>query len=133
MPISRRRRMISRVPLHSINTALLTTKPSEFPGKSSFRRPTEKIMASGAGTTTKAEPNAPASPPLPTRHTAVTPGPRATRLQELYAQSLAHTLNKVSWDNLAACYPTIAKGAPNLLRGVRKTMVERLEEMCNVS
>jgi len=79
---------------------------------------------------TPAEP--PASPPLPAPHTAVTPGPRAARLQELFATSLAHTLGKVSWENLAACYPTIAANSPNLLKGVRKTMVERLETMCKV-
>ncbi|PKS10005.1 hypothetical protein jhhlp_004629 [Lomentospora prolificans] len=74
--------------------------------------------------------DAPGSPPLPAPHTAVTPGPRAARLQELFATSLTHTLNKISWENLAACYPTIAANSPSLLKGVRQTMVERLETMC---
>lgn len=77
-------------------------------------------------------PDSPGSPPLPAPHTAVTPGPRAARLQELFATSLAHTLNKISWENLAACYPTIAAKSPDLLKGVRKTMVEKMESKCKV-
>jgi kinetochore protein NNF1 len=75
----------------------------------------------------------PASPPLPARHTAVTPGPRATRLQELFASSLTHTLAKISWENFASCYPTIAANAPGTLKAVQRQMVDRLEELCKVS
>jgi len=74
----------------------------------------------------------PDSPPLPARHTAVTPGPKAARLQELFASSLAHTLAKISWDNFAACYPTIAARAPGTLKHVQKQMVDRLGQLCNV-
>lgn len=76
--------------------------------------------------------DAPQSPPLPTPHKPVAPGPRAARLQLLFDQSLAHMLGKISWENLEGCYPTIAAGAPQMLKGVRKTMVERLEGMCKV-
>ncbi|OTA98853.1 hypothetical protein M426DRAFT_325645 [Hypoxylon sp. CI-4A] len=72
----------------------------------------------------------PASPPLPTRHTAVTPGPRASRFQEVLNSSLSHTLGKISWDNFAACYPTIATQAPGVLRAVQKQMVDRLGALC---
>ncbi|SPO02873.1 uncharacterized protein DNG_05551 [Cephalotrichum gorgonifer] len=72
----------------------------------------------------------PPSPPLPAPHKAVTPGPRAAKLQELFETSLRHMLGKISWENLEGCYPTIATGAPAMLKGVRKTMVERLEGMC---
>ena len=58
------------------------------------------------------EEEAPASPPLPTRHTPVTPGPRAARLQKLYGETLHHALAKVAaWDNFAGCYPTVAARA----------------------
>lgn len=77
--------------------------------------------------------DAPASPPLPARHTAVTPGPRAARFQEMYGLALSHTLNKISYENFAACYPTIAAQAPGVLRQVQKQMVDRLGELCNVS
>ncbi|KFA55848.1 hypothetical protein S40293_01950 [Stachybotrys chartarum IBT 40293] len=72
----------------------------------------------------------PASPPLPPRHTAATPGPRAARLQELYAQSLRRTLAKLSWDNLAGCYPTVARRAEPVLRQVQAQMVEKLGDKC---
>ncbi|KAF4999462.1 hypothetical protein FGRMN_2484 [Fusarium graminum] len=72
----------------------------------------------------------PASPPLPQRHTAVTPGPRAARLQELYARSLKKTLGKVGWTNVAGCYPTIAKRADGVLRQVQGQMVGKLGEKC---
>lgn len=77
-------------------------------------------------------PEEPASPPLPEPHKAAAPGPRAARLQQLFESSLGHMLSKVSWENLEGCYPTVAAGAPGMLRGVRKTMVERLEAMCKV-
>ncbi|CAM1505437.1 Fc.00g110740.m01.CDS01 [Cosmosporella sp. VM-42] len=72
----------------------------------------------------------PASPPLPKPHTPVTPGPRAARLQELYAQRLRHTLNKLGWENFAGCYPTVAKRAEGVLRQVQGQMVGKLGEKC---
>ncbi|KAJ2898694.1 putative mind kinetochore complex component protein [Zalerion maritima] len=71
------------------------------------------------------------SPPMPPRPVAQTPGPRAQRLQQLYAQSLRHTLNKISWDNFSACYPTIGSQAPGVLKAVQKQMVDRLLQLCN--
>ncbi|RSM13732.1 hypothetical protein CEP52_001858 [Fusarium oligoseptatum] len=78
------------------------------------------------------EPAPPASPPLPQRHTAVTPGPRAARLQELYSRSLRKTLGKIGWENVAGCYPTVAKRAEGVLRQVQGQMVEKLGEKCEV-
>ncbi|KAH7041294.1 Nnf1-domain-containing protein, partial [Microdochium trichocladiopsis] len=72
----------------------------------------------------------PASPPLPARHVQVTPGPRAAGFQNLLDKSLESTLKKVSWDNFAACYPTIATQAPATLKAVQKQMVERLGTLC---
>ncbi|KAJ9155057.1 Nnf1-domain-containing protein [Pleurostoma richardsiae] len=73
----------------------------------------------------------PASPPLPTRHTAATPGPRAARFQETYSLALSHTLARISEENLAACYPTVAARAPGMLRQVQKQMVDRLRFLCD--
>ncbi|KAL7626587.1 hypothetical protein AAE478_003359 [Parahypoxylon ruwenzoriense] len=73
---------------------------------------------------------APPSPPLPARHTALTPGPRASRFQQVLDSSLSHTLSKISWDNFAACYPTIAVQSPAVLRAVQKQMVDRLGALC---
>ncbi|KAF2962805.1 hypothetical protein GQX73_g10767 [Xylaria multiplex] len=72
----------------------------------------------------------PASPPLPTRHTALTPGPRASRFQTTLDSALSHTLAKISWDNFAACYPHIAAHAPATLRAVQTQMVDRLRALC---
>lgn len=75
----------------------------------------------------------PASPPLPKPHTAITPGPRAARLQELYAQCLQRTLSKLGWENVAGCYPTVAGRAEGVLRQVQGQMVEKLGGKCEVS
>ncbi|KAL6833948.1 Nnf1 domain-containing protein [Trichoderma sp. SZMC 28015] len=61
---------------------------------------------------------------------SVVPGPRASRLQELYAQSLKRTLGKLKWDNFAACYPTVASRAEPVLKQVQAQMVEKLGEKC---
>ncbi len=58
------------------------------------------------------------------------PGPRAARLQDLFASSLHHTLAKVSWDNFAACYPTAARRNPAALQAVHRAMLDRLRELC---
>ncbi|KAI0406689.1 Nnf1-domain-containing protein [Xylaria palmicola] len=71
-----------------------------------------------------------ASPPLPARHTALTPGPRASRFQTTLEAALAHTLAKISWDNFAACYPHVAAHAPATLRAVQTQMVDRLRSLC---
>ncbi|RFU75183.1 hypothetical protein TARUN_7083 [Trichoderma arundinaceum] len=67
-----------------------------------------------------------ASPP----QAPVVAGPRAARLQELYAQSLRRTLGKLKWDNFAACYPTVAKRAEPVLKQVQAQMIEKLGEKC---
>lgn len=87
-------------------------------------------VATAAGQEQQQPPN---SPPLPTRHTAQAPGPRASRFQDVLDSTLAHTLAKISWDNFAACYPTIAaQSKPGMLRAVQRQMVERLGALCKV-
>ncbi|KAK6068828.1 spindle pole protein [Seiridium cupressi] len=73
---------------------------------------------------------APASPPLPAKHTPVAPGPRAARFQKVLDDSLSHTLGKISWENFASCFPTIAAQAPGTLRAVQRQMVDRLGSLC---
>ncbi|ODA80092.1 hypothetical protein RJ55_03050 [Drechmeria coniospora] len=73
----------------------------------------------------------PVSPPLPARHVPITAGPRAARLQDIYAQALRHTLSKLAaWDNFAGCYPTVAARAETVLRQVQGQMVNRMREKC---
>lgn len=60
------------------------------------------------------------------------PGPRASRLQALFAQTGKHTLDKINKDNFASCFPTIAAKAPGTLEFVQRQMVERLGGLWNV-
>ncbi|KAK3399241.1 Nnf1-domain-containing protein [Sordaria brevicollis] len=73
----------------------------------------------------------PAPPPSQPTEQEITPGPRALRLQQLFTTTLSHTLDKISLDNFAACYPTIASRAPGTLEFVQRQMVERLGVQCN--
>ncbi|KAK4156743.1 Nnf1-domain-containing protein [Chaetomidium leptoderma] len=66
------------------------------------------------------EPQEEKPPPPPT------PGPRAARLQTLFASTAKHTLDKISKENFEACFPTVAGRAPGTLEFVQRRMVERL-------
>jgi kinetochore protein NNF1 len=68
-------------------------------------------------------PSPPPQPPI-----AQTPGPRVTRLQEIYAQALARTLRANSYSNFAACFPTPAKHVPASLENVWRQLNAKLEE-----
>lgn len=70
------------------------------------------------------EANPPAPPPVP--------GPRAARLQALFAAAANHSLDKISMDNFAACFPTVAVRAPGTLEFVQRKMVERLGDLWHV-
>jgi hypothetical protein len=70
--------------------------------------------------------------PRPEPPTAKTPGPRATLFLNLYQKTLSTTLRTISYDNFAACFPTIATNAPENLRGLHKAMIERLEGFAQV-
>ncbi|KAL7921990.1 Nnf1 domain-containing protein [Trichoderma austrokoningii] len=76
------------------------------------------------------ETQTPAQQPPPPTAAPIIPGPRATRFQELYAQSLKRTLAKLKWDNVAACYPTVASRAEPVLKQVQAQMAEKLAEKC---
>ncbi|KAL3459849.1 Nnf1-domain-containing protein [Aspergillus heterothallicus] len=70
-----------------------------------------------------ASPSPPPQPPIPQ-----TPGPRVTRLQDIYAQALARTLRANSYANFAACFPTPAKHVPASLESVWRQLNAKLEE-----
>jgi kinetochore protein NNF1 len=70
--------------------------------------------------------------PYPEPPTTQTPGPRATAFLNLYQKTLSTTLRTISYDNFAACFPTIATNAPGNLRGLHKAMIERLEAFAQV-
>jgi kinetochore protein NNF1 len=70
------------------------------------------------------------SDPQPQPQPQPQPGPRAQRLQQVYAASLSRTLDKLSYENISTCYPTIARRASPTLRQVQGQMVERLRDKC---
>ena len=113
----------------------VNNQPPQSPTSQAPPRPSSSTSPQGNPTDTEspeeeAAAGGPASPPLPTRHTAVTPGPRAQRFQEMFDLALSRTLTKISPDNFASCYPTIASQAPHILRQVQRAMVDRFAELC---
>lgn len=56
------------------------------------------------------------------------PGPRASRLQDVYEKALLATLKANSYDNFAACFPTPARHVPASLASVHRQLNAKLEE-----
>lgn len=48
----------------------------------------------------------------------------------MFDLALSRTLTRISPDNFASCYPTIAAQAPHILRQVQRAMVDRFAELC---
>ncbi|KAG6365127.1 hypothetical protein INS49_006734 [Diaporthe citri] len=107
-----------------------TSTPADENGENTQPQP-ESSQVPPQSSPDGAEPGAPASPPLPSRHTAATPGPRAQRFQEMFGLALNHTLTKISPENFASCYPTVAAQAPGVLGQVQRAMVDRFADLCN--
>ncbi|EAW14692.1 PMF1/NNF1 family protein [Aspergillus clavatus NRRL 1] len=71
----------------------------------------------------------PASPsPPPPAPVPLTPGPRASRLQQVFGQALARTLRANSYANFSGCFPTPAKHVPASLESVWRQLNAKLEE-----
>ncbi|KAJ5237782.1 hypothetical protein N7489_007873 [Penicillium chrysogenum] len=71
-------------------------------------------------------PAASPSPPLPAP-ISQTPGPRASRLSQVFEQALARTLRANSYANFAGCFPTPARHVPASLEGVWRQLNAKLE------
>lgn len=69
----------------------------------------------------------PTQAPPPAAATAV-PGPRASRLQQVFDQALARTLRANSYANFAGCFPTPARYVPTSLESVWRQLNTKLEE-----
>ncbi|KAK4545446.1 hypothetical protein LTR36_002796 [Oleoguttula mirabilis] len=63
-------------------------------------------------------------PPLPSA-----PGPRATALQKLYADAIAHLLKTCSYPNFAACFPTPAQQVPGSMKVLHEQFTAKLGEV----
>lgn len=106
-----------KIQYHSIRFIKPTTITILVPEIDSFRLITKPPNMS--------EPPESQAQPEPTK-----PGPRAQRLQDVYSASLTRTLDKLSYENIATCYPTIARRASPVLHQVQTQMVQRLREKC---
>ncbi|KAJ5183183.1 Nnf1 [Penicillium capsulatum] len=76
------------------------------------------------------QPPAAASPPPPASESQV-PGPRASRLHQVFGQALARTLRANSYSNFASCFPTPARHVPASLESVWRQLNAKLEECAN--
>lgn len=68
----------------------------------------------------------PSHAPQPTESQA--PGPRASRLIQVFDQALARTLRANSYSNFASCFPTPARHVPASLESVWRQLNAKLEE-----
>ena len=68
-------------------------------------------------------PSPPPSAPIPQ-----TPGLRASRLQQVFSETLSRTLRANSYDNFSACFPTPANRVPHSLESVWRQLSAKLEE-----
>lgn len=87
-------------------------------------------MAESNSQPSQQPPAAPASPPPPAPNFQV-PGPRASRLHQVFSQALARTLRANSYANFASCFPTPARHVPASLESVWRQLNAKLEESAN--
>lgn len=73
--------------------------------------------------TNEPSPSPPPSAPIP-----LTPGLRASRLHQVFTESLSRTIRSNSYENFSACFPTPAKHVPHSLETVWRQLNAKLEE-----
>lgn len=81
------------------------------------------ISPAGTMSTGARSPSPAPAPPL-----ATAPGPRATALQKLYSDAIAHILKTCSYTNFAACFPTPAREVPGSMKALHQQFTEKLGE-----
>ncbi|KAK3702903.1 hypothetical protein LTR37_014752 [Vermiconidia calcicola] len=59
---------------------------------------------------------------------ASTPGPRATALQKLYSDAIAHVLKTCNYTNFSSCFPTPAQHVPGSLKMLHEQFTDKLGE-----
>ena len=64
--------------------------------------------------------------PVPAPPVATAPGPRASALQKLYNDAIAHVLKTCSYHNFSACFPTPAAQVPGSLKLLHEQFTEEL-------
>lgn len=76
--------------------------------------------------------SSPSPSPPPTAPVALAPGHRASNFIALYNHALDKTLHSMSYENFAACFPTIAEKAGDTLRGAHRSVIETLGRSARV-
>jgi kinetochore protein NNF1 len=59
---------------------------------------------------------------------ASTPGPRASALQKLYSDAIAHVLKTCNYSNFSACFPTAAREVPQSLKLLHEQFTGKLDQ-----
>ncbi|KAK2794780.1 hypothetical protein FQN52_007550 [Onygenales sp. PD_12] len=77
-------------------------------------------------TTTTNDPSQSPSPPPPAP-IPLTPGPRASRLHQVFTSALHRTLRANSYENFSACFPTPARHVPASLEALWRQLNAKLE------
>lgn len=72
--------------------------------------------------------NDPSPSPPPSAPIPLTPGLRASRLHQVFTESLSRTLRANSYENFSACFPTPAQHVPASLESVWRQLNAKLEE-----
>ncbi|KAI1963516.1 hypothetical protein LOZ58_002350 [Ophidiomyces ophidiicola] len=67
------------------------------------------------------------SPPPPAP-VPLAPGPRASRLQQVFSEALLRTIRANSYANFSSCFPTPAKHVPHSLESVWRQLNAKLEQ-----
>ncbi|RKF63682.1 spindle pole protein Nnf1 [Erysiphe neolycopersici] len=71
--------------------------------------------------------NSPSPSPQPANPIPSSPGPRANAFTTLYHSALQSTLNAISYESFASCFPLISAQAPQALRAMWQGMRDGLE------
>ncbi|KTW27618.1 hypothetical protein T552_02060 [Pneumocystis carinii B80] len=58
-------------------------------------------------------------------------GLRAQRLQDLLDKSLGQTIKACSYEQIAKCFPTLAKNSPEVLKNVHEQVISFLRSSCD--
>jgi hypothetical protein len=113
-------------PLHTLSTcpkAALLYNPLLFSIIQLSQPPTMAESEPNIQQPPAASPSPPPPAPIPQA-----PGPRASRLHQVFDQALARTLRANSYANFASCFPTPARHVPASLESVWRQLNAKLEE-----
>ncbi|CAG7921910.1 unnamed protein product [Penicillium olsonii] len=104
-----------------------TSRISSTPSLRQAFSPLQGAFIMAESTSQQAQQSAASPSPPPPAPIPQTPGPRASRLHQVFDQALARTLRANSYQNFASCFPTPARHVPASLEGVWRQLNAKLE------